>query len=437
MIDASLKLDHFQEVGAQFLARKKRAMLADEMRVGKTPQAVVACDHVGARKITVLCPAIARQNWRNELERWTGREGNVICSADDKLHPFLNVCSYDLLHNDAVWPRIARANDVVILDESHYLKNAATNRTRAAFALANGAKYAWALSGTPAPNNVGDLHPVLSSFGVIDFDYSTFIERFCSFRQTKYGVKISGTKNSDELSAILKPFYLRRRLAEVAPDMPAIRYSPLVVEAGDVDARLLYGFHDRPAELISVARKQELELIQALDLAGDQIEMLKQTQSEIFRRLVGLQKVEPTVELIEQDMAAGVQKIVVFAWHRDVLRALQSRLAKYGARVIDGSTSDGARTHIVRKFQTNAPCRVVLCQIAAAATNIDLSVADDGLFVETDWVDGNNKQAAHRLVSRFKTRPVRLRILSIAGSVDERIQRAALRKCKEVEKVFK
>ena len=54
-----LTLRPYQEVGRDFLAARRHALLADEMRVGKTPQAILAAEKVGAQRTLVVCPAIA------------------------------------------------------------------------------------------------------------------------------------------------------------------------------------------------------------------------------------------------------------------------------------------------------------------------------------------------------------------------------------------
>ena len=65
-----MNLRPYQEVGRDFLAARTKALLADEMRVGKTPQAIVAAAKCGAQRILVVCPAIAVPQWKQEFIRW-------------------------------------------------------------------------------------------------------------------------------------------------------------------------------------------------------------------------------------------------------------------------------------------------------------------------------------------------------------------------------
>ena len=51
-----MSLFPYQEEGARWLASKRRALLGDGMRCGKTPQSIVAADLVNAHSILVVFP---------------------------------------------------------------------------------------------------------------------------------------------------------------------------------------------------------------------------------------------------------------------------------------------------------------------------------------------------------------------------------------------
>jgi SWI/SNF-related matrix-associated actin-dependent regulator of chromatin subfamily A-like protein 1 len=417
----------FQRTGALFLGAHRRALLADEQRVGKTPQAIHACDVIAADSVLVLCPAIARTNWLREFGRFSDRTGVAIVTAKDPHDDRLTVCSYDNLIDESVYARLARNWDVVVLDEAHFCKNLAAKRSQAAYGIANGAKYAWALSATPAPGNAAELWALLSSFGLTRLDYWGFVRRYCKFHETPFGVKITGNKNAAELREKLARFTLRRTLAEVAPDMPPIRWSTVAIDPGDVSDLI------EPHEM-AAAMEQAPMLAAALAQAGEHIEQIGDTALE-YRRLVGLQKVRPIAEMVAAELDGGVPNIVIFAWHKDVIEALAFALRKYSSASIHGGTLDGIRTRNLDKFR-NGEIRVLVCQIIAAGTAIDLSVCDDLLFVEMSYTPGDNDQAAKRCVSQFKKRPVRVRIAYLAGSVDEDVQNINARKIKDISELF-
>ena len=144
-------LYRYQEEGASFLSMRRHALLADEMGLGKTVQAIIAAGIIGAEKLVVICPAIARSNWRRELEHWNFSGEAVIESYDKSIRPSFEHAVRTYMP------------DLMILDEAHYLKNPKSQRTRTLYGkgcTGNGliryAKRVWLLSGTPMPNNASD-----------------------------------------------------------------------------------------------------------------------------------------------------------------------------------------------------------------------------------------------------------------------------------------
>ena len=132
----------YQQTGAQYLAANVRAILGDEMGIGKTGQAAVAAEMVGAQRVLVICPASLRVNW--------AREFKDFCDTQPAQ---LEIVSYNKAVDRAeelssqVW-------DLVICDEAHYCKNKDSKRTIAALGLIGSkALRLWLLTGTPMPNN--------------------------------------------------------------------------------------------------------------------------------------------------------------------------------------------------------------------------------------------------------------------------------------------
>ena len=70
MIEA---LRPYQSEGAKFLADdtiRQSHLLGDEPGVGKTAQAISACDQLRARRVLVCCMSIAKRHWAREFERF-------------------------------------------------------------------------------------------------------------------------------------------------------------------------------------------------------------------------------------------------------------------------------------------------------------------------------------------------------------------------------
>lgn len=144
--------------GADFLAARRHALLGDKMGLGKTIQAIEACNITGARRLAVACPAIAKINWQREVEKWSTYGIELKVESYNKL-----ATDKDLRNRWAAW-----RPDVLVLDEAHYLKSADSSRTKSMYGphcrnngLAGCAGAVWGLSGTLTPNNAAELFPHL------------------------------------------------------------------------------------------------------------------------------------------------------------------------------------------------------------------------------------------------------------------------------------
>lgn len=445
----------FQKIGAQWLASQKVALLADEMGLGKSAQSIHACDLVGAVRICVMCTASARINWQREFEKFSYQASSVfdiLMNGKTKLRPGASlISSYDF--SEKILKELEGTFDVLILDEVHLLKSTDAKRTHYIFGkngLVRRARRVWALSGTPAPNHAGELWPLLRTFGVTPLSYDDFVERYCDSYPTAYKPRITGTKQQriPELKALMAPIILRRHKEDVMKELPPIFFSDIVVEPGPVDLMAEASFNqyifpiDRTQEL-NTKMESERQLISSIIEKGGMVkdtmralEALAKSVSTL-RRYTGIQKVQASADIVSQELLNNAyRKIVIFAVHRDVIEGLRAKLSKFKPVTLYGGTDPGTRQKNIDKFQNNPKCRVFIGNIQAAGTSITLTAAHHVLFVEQDWVPGNNAQAAMRCHRIGQVNPVFVRFVGLANSLDERISRVLKQKARQLSLLF-
>jgi SWI/SNF-related matrix-associated actin-dependent regulator 1 of chromatin subfamily A len=439
---SNFKLSQYQIDGAYFLAQNRFALLADQPGVGKTAQAILACDSINAKNILVICPAVARVNWRREFSEWS------VFSADFKVCFALKdsvankmICSYDYATEN--FEKIKKVSwDVVICDESHFIKEPTAKRTINILGkngIIRSTKRLWDLSGTPAPNHVGEMWPMLYTFGVTSLKHEDFVETYCNTKATYYGGKFAlkafGTKKSKipEIQKMLSGVMLRRLKKDVLKDLPPIFFEQVSVEGTPLlDVINL--------DMSEVKRQQKMAESKLAGVSADKlaeaVESLGSSMSTL-RRYVGLQKVKAVAELITQELLDGAyEKIGIFAWHTDVIAQLKKELSQFNPVVVNGSVSAPMRQGSIDSFQTNPKTKVFIGNIQAAGTAITLTAAHEGLFIEESWVPGENLQAADRFHRRGQTMPVRIRIASLADSIDEKVTAVLVRKMNELAEIF-
>ncbi len=409
----------YQESGAAFLAARRCALLADEPRVGKTPAVIRACDLVSARSILVVAPAVARADWCRKFEQFSVFPRKIAPMFSHGKPPEdaeVVVTSYSLVSVANYW----RKWDVIVADESHMLKSMDAHRTKTvlgANGLVHDAKHIWWVTGTPSLNNASELWTMLYVAGVYKHGYEKFLRDFCKGFYSDYGFRVTGTKNHEKLQALLSNFMLRRTMAEVRPDIPPITFDDYAVTVGE--------------NWVPHFPAKEQALADRLAAAKDPVRMLEENATAFasLRRHIGLMKVEPTAQHIEQ---LDLPKLVVFAIHRDVIEGMQKRLAAFNPVVLHGDTPESAREQVKKRFAEDASCRIFIGQIQAAGTNVDLSAANHSCIMEPSVVPGDNKQAANRMQNVNKTDPCFCEFISLANSVDEKVSRIYRRKAADI-----
>jgi len=447
-------LYQYQNEGIAWLQTKKLALLADEMGLGKSAQAICAANEVQAKRILVICPSIARINWMREFSKFSEHSYNfdVITKRGQKVSgPNSVICSYDLALSVA--PCDLGDFDLLILDEVHFLKSTTAKRTRQILGskgFIRHAKRTWALSGTPAPNHYGELWPLLYTFGVVSEPYERFLTKFCITLRTTYGIQILGNRKDKipELRSILDKIMLRRTVDQVLLELPKITFNDTVVEPGivdlDIDSALIGWVYplDRSKELKELLEQQKKLVLLATGETGlgrDGMKVLEGLAKSVstLRMYTGMQKVAPVAEMVKEELEAGVyEKIVIFAIHQNVIDGLRRRLFKHGVVTLYGGTPREKRQSHIDKFQNDPRCKVFIGNILACGTAITLTASNQVLFIEQDWVPGNNAQAAKRCHRIGQEKPVFVRCVAIDDSYDERISQILKRKSRELIELF-
>ena len=425
--------------------------IASDPGLGKTAIAIRAADAIQAKWICVCCPAVGRAHWVNEFKKWAQIDRTVDSIRTGEGMPVTNVVitSYDHLSrrdSPVLKMLMARDWDVLILDEAHYLKSRGAARTTAVYGidtdkkggLAGKAKHVWPMSGTPAPNHAGELWTHLHALYPEAIPHEgnritkqqrpmaehEFQQRFCNSKQTKYGTQITGSKNLDELKKIIEPYILRQQKKDVLPDMPPLNFCVEPLDSSELRYRppASSDKYDALSQLKGDALLAALRS-EAVDLSAE-------------RRMTGMIKTPLCLDWIRTELDDNTRKLIVFAWHQDVIEKLMVGLASFRPVKIVGGTLDKDRETAIDLFQNDPMTRVFIGNIKAAGTVITLTAASDVVFVESSWTPNENYQAACRSHRIGQKDGVLARVLCLEHSVDAIIQRVLVRKQNELVKLF-
>ena len=135
----------------------------------------------------------------------------------------------------------------------------------------------------------------------------------------------------------------------------------------------------------------------------------------------------------------GEAKLVVFAWHIQVLDILEAGLAERGWIRVDGR--DGAGSVSLLRYRSLSMTRLrksswETFSLWVRVRMVLQHVASHGLLAEADWIHGNNEQCADRLDRGGQRSKVQFDIFVAPGSIGEKVLAVALRDARVTTKAL-
>lgn len=441
----------FQGGSIRYALDTAHTLVGDEPGLGKTPIAVTIANEMRAKRVLVVCPASIRFQWARRINTWStmrrylGHRPDIFVATSSRYgirdNANWTIVSWSLVASPGLWAALAKGRfDLLVLDEAHYAKTIDAKRTQAIFGgsrnaaalpLADRAERVVALTGTPLPNRPREAYVLARHlcWEAIDF-------------LSEDGFKSRFNPSQTRSKEIRRPNGLTRT--------SVFEMDEEVGRTGELQARLRANFMVRhlkrdvmqelklPAyDLIRVeetrAIKAALAAENLLDIDPDHLEGADADilgEIATARRLMGVAMAPQVAEYLEMLARGGERKLVVFAWHKEVLDMLCNHLRGFGVLRVDGSDSARSKDAKVQRFIRDPGMTFILGNVMSLGTGTDglQEVATHCLLAEPDWVHGNNQQCVDRLDRGGQKGHVQADIFVAPGSIAERVLASALRK---------
>ncbi len=440
------ELKPFQRAGVSYMLARRRAFLADEQGLGKTIEALAALEADGAYPAVVACPASLKLNWLREVERWlprrsvrvlAGTGGRAVVEAGSpdavagrgavdvgspgaaagpcaapavsaRAAADVAIVNYDILAA-RVGELCALRPRALVLDESHYCKNAAAQRTQAALRLASsvaGDGLVLALTGTPVMNRPAELVAQLRILGRLG-EFGSGAE---------FGRRFRGADAHVRLHWHLRArCFVRRLKRDVLVQLPPKTRAVVPVE---LDNAAEYRLAER--DVVAWLQSQPLDLRELDAKVAAALRAERLVRLNALKLLAARGKLHAALAWIHDFCSSG-ERLVVFAHHREIQRAVLERFPS--ALHILGEDSPVAREEALREFQAaeDEDKRLIVCSLEVAGQGITLTRASNVAFLELDWTPAKHDQAEDRCHRIGQRDAVNATYLLAADTVDETI----------------
>jgi superfamily II DNA or RNA helicase len=414
-------------------------ILADDMGLGKTVQTLAhILTEKEAGRLTspalVIAPTSLMTNWQDEAARFAPDLRVLLLQGKERVDLFDQIDQYDLvLTTYALLPRDEEKlrehhYHLVILDESHYIKNTRSKAAQTAGMLS--ARHRLCLTGTPLENHLGELwsqfHFLLP--GLLG-DEKTFNSQF------RHPIE----RQDDPVRRMLlnrriKPFLLRRTKDNVAKELPPktemVRKVELTGAQRDLYETVRLAMDKKVRDEIDrkgVARSQIVILEALLKLRQvccdpRLVKALpaKKNQTGISAKLTDL------MQMVDDLLEEG-RKILVFSQFTSMLGLIEEELdaRKIPYALLTGETRDRAAQ--VAAFQQGA-VPIFLISLKAGGVGLNLTAADTVIHYDPWWNPAAENQATDRAWRIGQDKPVFVYKLIAKGTLEEKIQQLQQKK---------
>lgn len=470
MAGFGLALDPYQRAGIKGALRFKRGFLADEMGLGKTRQALGVIWLSQAYPALVVCPASLPINWEKEaIQGLVGRrvyrckskrapqhtcERKQICLFPEaQYNPDCLGCKFDVAdiiivnydklpdgwkcqydeegrrikgrkrekgeHAEVQLSELAsalksRGIRSIIIDESYYIKNEISQRTKAVQEITGRPEIRLALSGTPIKSRPGELVSQLKILDRLDDlgGEEVFYRKYCGASNTG---DIKGSSEETELNKMLRAVgFIQRNKRDIRKELPPVRECEVWVEIDNREEynRVEIDIVNWCAEQ-AVLKEEFQKMLQRLN-PHDQDDAIErkmiETRIRIMRvaalvrvgalkRVAAKGKLSAGIEWIKEFLQSE-KRLVTFAHHRDIQHAIQEH---FNCLHIFGSDTLATREHhkdIYMQLAGNdlgLNQQQIVCSLGAAREGWNLDLDDYLLLFEPSWTPAEEMQAVARI----------------------------------------
>ncbi|XP_048735505.2 DNA annealing helicase and endonuclease ZRANB3-like [Ostrea edulis] len=438
----------FQRDGIRYALEKNgRCLIADEMGLGKTLQALsVAYIYKAEWPLLIIVPSSLRFCWVEEIEKWfpdTSPEDIFMVQTGNNASGIQNrkivITTYGLLSkttSKVVLEALTNQSfQVVIVDESHYIRNIKTASCKAISPLIRSANRRILLSGTPSLSKPVELFSQIDAICPNTFgSWWTYTAHFCDARIQYIGKirkrNVDGASNLEELQKKLKDVLMIRRMKDdVLTQLPAKQRQQILFQLKDspVTKSIEKTFH----ELKSSMKKDHCQVDNVYRMAtsdgfsGNTLSLIQK-----LYQLSGEAKIGAAREYVAMLCDSKNLKFLVFAYHHAMMNGLQQTLMDHNVKFIriDGDTKPSDRQLYVQQFQSDPDTRVAILSILAAGVGLTFTKATLVVFAEMYWTPGVLIQCEDRAHRIGQTSCVSVHYLVAKDTMDEWVWSAVCRK---------
>lgn len=401
-------------------------VLADEMGLGKTLQIIALLLMEPPKEVApalIICPTSLIANWVREFIRFAPSLSVMVHRGPDRAGVYRElqktsvvIATYDTMVNDIAILSCLEWS-WVICDEAQAIKNPDSNRRKAIETIPR--RRSIPMTGTPVENSLLDL------WSLVDFAIPGLLGSRSEFEQA-YPDSVD---SAQAVGAITDPVILKRRVADVAGDLPERIDVDLPLELDELLVEHYLQVRKETLEKYPVAGALVATLQLQLVCAHPWLRCLHENEQNVsdvaVERSAAFPLVTPKMErvvgLLKEAFLNG-RKVIVFALFNKVGDLIKEAFSGGGNvywGAINGATPQEARQSIIDEFSAHIGPGCLVLNPKAAGAGLNITAATVVIHFTPVWNPALEAQASARAHRRGQTQPVTVYRLYYKDTVEE------------------
>ncbi len=435
--DFIMHLRPYQKAGVLWMANlfgnNWGGCLADDMGLGKTIQTLAFMQQFSGRgegASLIVMPASLIHNWKNEILRFAPDLRYLIHLGNQRTKDTAIFAGFDLVlttygicRNDQTMLS-QYSFFYIILDESQMIRNPEALTSQAVYSLRS--RYRLVLTGTPITNSLLDL------WSQMNFLQPGLMGNLQAFK--RHYMQITDPEKDkirvERLKQLVSPFILRRRKADVEPDLPELSIEYRYCEMTPEQAQ-------RYEIEKSAVRNELLEGIESGRIAASSVQVLRaltrMRQIACHPMLVDkawegdsgkLEEVMRSLETLREEN----QKALIFSSFVEHLKIFERQFTEreWAYSILTGSTAN--RERVINEYRMDPERHFFLISLKAGGFGLNLTDAGYVFLLDPWWNEASEMQAigrSHRIGQSQKV--IAYRFIS-KDTIEEKMLRLQQRK---------
>jgi hypothetical protein len=441
-------------------------------------------------RLLIVGPISSFETWKEEFKLIFGisaKFAEIRGTIEDRTKIYENYQDHEILlisynsfanDKDFIASMLTKDAFMVILDESHNVKQPDAKRTNAALEIAPLCKRRMILSGTPIPRSIDDLY---TQFAFLD-PKRDILGEFSSF-----GELVDQDESLELVKERISPFYYRIRKNAFMPKLPDPIFEKEYVDMEDGKVRnakgqvidrvepaphqtsIYYGIEGRIFraiqsesemknwnEIVQLQKWQKGRLMRLLEVAsnpallmGEDLDLhttkITSANLPIYKTIENYSKlrelpvkIQRTVDLVNNILDESSEKKIII-WTSFILNIteLKRQLNNFNPVIVHGGIAKNEdenryfhRVGEIKKFKNDRNCRILIANPASLAESVSLHknernepVCDTAIYMDRTFNGAHYMQSLDRIhrVGLPQNRKVRYIILMSRDTIDQDI----------------